>query len=219
MATQVETRSSVEASLTRSPIISVVRTSSTEEAEGQSRQLIAAGMELIEITFTVPHATTLVRRLLADLPEANRPWIGMGTVTTPERAEEAIAAGAEFLVSPNCDPEVARRGRAAGLFLAIGALTPTEIVAARAAGADLVKVYPLPPVGGAVYLATVRQPLGDIPMMASGGYGVEEIPAYGRAGARAFGIGYPVLAAAGETPAQGIERALQLARSATGAAR
>jgi 2-dehydro-3-deoxyphosphogluconate aldolase/(4S)-4-hydroxy-2-oxoglutarate aldolase len=219
MATTFETRAQVAVSVTRSPIIAVVRTSSTEEAERQARELAAAGMELIEITFTVPGASTLVRRLLGELSGTSRPWIGMGTVTTPARAEEAIAAGAEFLVTPNCDAEVGRRARHAGLFLVMGALTPSEIVAAHRHGADLVKVYPLPPVGGAAYLATVRQPLGDIPMLAAGGFGVEEIPAYRRAGASAFGIGYPLLCAAGDTPAAGIARALEVARHATGDSR
>jgi 2-dehydro-3-deoxyphosphogluconate aldolase/(4S)-4-hydroxy-2-oxoglutarate aldolase len=211
MATTLETRSRVAASLTRSPLIAVVRTASISEAERQAHLLAEAGVECVEITFTVPGATGLVRRLLAELP-ADRPWIGMGTVTTPARADEAIAAGAEFLVSPNVDAEVARKGRSAGLFVVLGALTPTEIVAAHTAGADLVKVYPLPPVGGSTYLATVRQPLGDIPMLAAGGFGIEEIPAYRKAGASAFGIGYPLLVAGAAEPARGIARALELAR-------
>ena len=72
----------------------------------------------------------------------------MGTVSTAERAREAVAAGAEFFVTPNVNAEVARAARQAGIYLIMGALTPTEIVAAAELGADLVKVYPLPPVGG-----------------------------------------------------------------------
>ena len=117
----------------------------------------------------------------------------MGTVTTAARAREAIAAGAEFLVTPNVNADVAREAREAGLFLVMGALTPTEIVAAHELGADLVKVFPLPPVGGPAYLSVIRGPLGDIPMLAAGGFGVEEIPAYAKAGAIAFGLGAPLL--------------------------
>ena len=117
----------------------------------------------------------------------------MGTVTTAARAREAVAAGAEFLVTPNVSAEVAREARDAGTFLVMGALTPTEIVAAVELGADLVKVYPLPPVGGPAYLSVIRGPLGDIPMLAAGGFGVEEIPAYHRVGAVAFGLAAPLL--------------------------
>ena len=215
MTTMVEMRAQVQATLERAPVIGVVRTRSTAEAAQQAQALAAAGLALVEITFTVPEAATVVswlrrqRAARPDLPGGEPlPWIGMGTVTTPARAEEALAAGAEFLVTPNVDLEVARLARRAGVFLVMGALTPSEIVAAHQAGADLVKVYPLPPVGGPAYLATVRQPLGDIPMLAAGGFGVAEIPAYREAGATAFGIGYPLLAA----PAGGVERALRLAR-------
>ncbi len=136
----------------------------------------------------------------------------MGTVTGGERAERAVAAGAEFLISPNAEAAVAEVARAAGRYLVLGALTPTEIVAAHALGADLVKVYPLPPVGGAVYLATVRQPLGDVPMLAAGGFGVDEIPAYRAAGAVAFGIGAPLLGAGEAGGGERMARALALAR-------
>jgi 2-dehydro-3-deoxyphosphogluconate aldolase/(4S)-4-hydroxy-2-oxoglutarate aldolase len=91
-------------------------------------------------------------------------------------------------------------------------LTPTEIVAAQELGADLVKVYPLPPVGGPRYLATVRQPLGDVPMLAAGGFPPEEIPAYRAAGAAAFGIGAPLLGCGAADERQRLARALSLAR-------
>jgi 2-dehydro-3-deoxyphosphogluconate aldolase/(4S)-4-hydroxy-2-oxoglutarate aldolase len=99
----------------------------------------------------------------------------------------------------------------------MGALSATEIAAAHELGADIVKVYPLPPVGGPAYLATVRQPLGDIPMLAAGGFGIDEIPVYRQAGASAFGIGFPLLA--GTAPAdinRRIARALGLARGEAG---
>jgi 2-dehydro-3-deoxyphosphogluconate aldolase/(4S)-4-hydroxy-2-oxoglutarate aldolase len=140
------------------------------------------------------------------------PFYGAGTVTTAARAREAIAAGAEFLVTPNVAPEVAAAAREADLFLILGALTPSEIVAAHELGADLVKVYPLPAVGGAAYLATVRQPLGDVPMLAAGGFGVEDIPAYRAAGAVAFGIGPPLVGAGEEETRRRVVRAVSLAR-------
>lgn len=217
MAATVQIRETVALSLRRSPIIGVVRTGSREEAAHQARVLAASGVELVEITFTVPGASGLVRELLAGRTGDGPPWFGMGTVTTIARAREAVEAGAEFLVTPNVSADVAREARRAGLFLVTGALTATEIVSAMELGADIVKVYPLPPVGGASYLATIRGPLGDIPMLAAGGFGVEEIPVYARAGAVAFGLAAPLLgvgpAGSDETAAhRGVARALALAR-------
>jgi 2-dehydro-3-deoxyphosphogluconate aldolase / (4S)-4-hydroxy-2-oxoglutarate aldolase len=216
MATTLQIRDSVALSLRRAPIIGVVRTASRDEAAAQARSLAASGVELVEITFTVPGASGLVRELLAGRSSEGPPWFGMGTVTTAARAREAVAAGAEFLVTPNVSAEVAREARQAGLFLVLGALTPTEIVAAVEVGADLVKVYPLPPVGGPAYLSVIRGPLGDVPMLAAGGFGVEEIPAYRQAGAIAFGLAAPLLGiGSGETEArERIQRAITLARGA-----
>ncbi len=208
--------SEVAATIQGSPIIGVVRTATREEAARQAARLLGGGIQLVEITFTVPDAARLVDELIARRGRQGPPWIGMGTVTGRERAGRAVAAGAEFLVSPNAEAEVAATAREAGRFLVLGALTPTEIVTAHGLGADLVKVYPLPPVGGPQYLATVRQPLGDIPMLAAGGFGVEEIPAYRAAGAVAFGIGQPLLGADESRDRQRIGRALALARGESG---
>lgn len=195
----------------------VVRTDETAEAARQARAFLEGGLELVEITFTVPEGPDLVRSLIADRQGGGAPWIGMGTVTTPERARQALAAGAEFIVTPNASPEVAQLVRKAGVFLLVGALTPTEIVQARQMGADLVKVYPLPPVGGPGYLSVIRGPLWDIPMLAAGGYGIEEIPAYRQAGAIGFGIGGPLLGEDDDATAANIRRALELARGGGGA--
>ena len=205
-------RSEVASAIANAPVVGVVRTSALDRAASVADTLISGGVQLVEITFTVPGATDLVRRLLAARGAGGPPWIGMGTVTGRRRAEEAVAAGAEFLVSPNASAEVAAVARTAGRYLILGALTCTEIVAARDLGADLVKVYPLPPVGGAAYLETVRQPLGDVPMLAAGGFGVDEIPAYRAAGAVAFGIGQPLIGDGGDDARQRIARALALAR-------
>jgi 2-dehydro-3-deoxyphosphogluconate aldolase/(4S)-4-hydroxy-2-oxoglutarate aldolase len=209
--TTVQTHPQIAASLRRAPIIAVVRTHSVEEAARQARLFADSGLELIEITFTVPGASSLVRQMLSNRDSFGPPWFGMGTVTTGERAREAVQAGAEFLVTPNVSAEVAREAKHAGLYLVMGALSPTEIVEARGLGADLVKVYPLPPVGGPLYLSTVRQPLGDIPMLAGGGFGIEEIPAYAAAGASAFGIGAPLLGTDDADSRRRIARALELA--------
>jgi 2-dehydro-3-deoxyphosphogluconate aldolase/(4S)-4-hydroxy-2-oxoglutarate aldolase len=206
-------KQAVAASVARSPVVAVVRHKERAEAARQARAFASGGLELVEVTFTVPGAAELVRELLAERGASSPPWIGMGTVTTPERARAAVAVGAEFLVTPNLDPEVAAIAHQAGLYLVLGALTPTEIVQAHRLGADLIKVYPLPPVGGPAYLEVVRQPLGDVgPMLAGGGFGLEEIPAYRAAGAVAFGIGGPLVGPDEAETHRRVARALELAR-------
>lgn len=204
-------KDAVAASIARSPIIGVVRSHSRREAERQAALFVQSGLELVEITFTVPGATEVVRQLLTGR-DSGPPWIGMGTVTTAERAAAAIDAGAEFMVAPNTSAAVAAAAVEAGRFLVLGALTCSEIVDARGLGADLVKVYPLPPVGGPAYLEVVRQPLGDIPMLAAGAFGIDDIPAYRDKGAVAFGIGAPLLGADDAATRERIGRALQMAR-------
>lgn len=207
-----DTRALVARSLAETPIVGVVRTSSSGEARRQAELFLSNGIELIEVTFSVPGALDLVGELLARRPEAGPPWVGMGTVTDLSRAEAAVEAGAEFLVSPNVSSVVSAVARRAGAYLVLGALTCTEIVEARDLGADIVKVYPLPTVGGPAYLAAIRGPLDDIPMLAAGGFSVEEIPAYRAAGASAFGIGTPLLGNDEQGTQQTIARALRLAR-------
>ncbi len=204
-------KASVQAGLRAAPIFGVVRTATRDEALRQARAFRDGGIQLVEITWTVPEAASVVRQLLAERPDADPPWIGMGTITDSERARAALDAGAEFLITPNVAPDVAELARERDVFVVLGALTPSEIVAARRAGADLVKVYPLPPVGGAKYLATVRQPLPDIPILAAGGFDVDEIPAYRAAGALAFGLGAQMLGDDPESTRLRIASALEAA--------
>jgi len=202
----------VAASLSRSPIIGVVRTHDHDQAARIARSFIDAGLELIEITFTVPEATRLVETLRAERGGDGPPWIGMGTVTNAERADEAVVAGTEFIVSPNVSRPVIDRALQNDTYLVVGALTPTEIAEAHESGADLVKVYPLPPVGGPAYLSVVRGPLGDIPMLAAGGFDIEAISGYRAEGAIAYGIGGPLLGSTPEETRRRVARALAMAR-------
>ncbi len=207
-----ETTRGVAESAASSPIVGVVRTDSLDTARRQAEQLMAAGIELVEITFTVPGASSLVRELLLERDGTGPAWIGMGSVTTRARAAEAVDAGAEFIVSPNTTAEVAEIAKRAGLFLVMGALTATEIVRASELGADLVKVYPLPAVGGAAYLSVIRGPLWDVPMLAAGGFGVDEIPIYREAGACAFGMAAPLVLGSAGSARDNVAHALKLAR-------
>lgn len=213
-------RTQVRQSLGRAPIVAVVRSTDLEEARRQVRAYLASPLELLEVTFTVPRAPELVSELLAERGPEGPPWIGMGTVIDSERARRAVEVGAEFLVTPNVSREVATVAKEEGIFLILGALTPSELVEAHRLGADWIKVYPLPPVGGPAYLEVVRQPLGDLaPMLAGGGFGIEEIPAYRRAGATAFGLGArQLLGASLDESVERISRALVAARGESEAA-
>ena len=205
-------RDRVHASLERTPITAVVRCFDDDDAARQAKLFISGGLELIEVTFTVPGAEQLVESLLEARDGDGPPFIGMGTVTTQQRAERAVAVGAEFLISPNTSEDVANVAKANDLFLVLGALSATEIVRAHELGSDIVKVFPLPPVGGASYLRAVRQPLSDIPMLASGGFAVDEIPTYAAAGATAFGIGSPMLGKDDAEAERLISQAIEMAR-------
>lgn len=205
-------RTRVAEALRRSPVIGVVRTDSHRRAAAIARAWIKAGLEMIEITFTVPRATDLVEQLLGERPDKAQYCIGMGTATTRRRAAAAVAAGAEFVISPNVSEEVATTVLDSERYLILGALTPTEIFNADDLGADLVKVYPLPTVGGSRYLKTVRGPLSGISMLAAGGFGPEEIPDYRKAGAVAFGIGDPLIGKDDAETRQIVQQALRFAR-------
>ncbi|HEX7057004.1 MAG TPA: bifunctional 4-hydroxy-2-oxoglutarate aldolase/2-dehydro-3-deoxy-phosphogluconate aldolase, partial [Bacilli bacterium] len=114
--------------------------------------------------------------------------IGAGTVLDIEMARQAVAAGAEFLISPNLDEEVIRYGLDHGLDVWPGVMTPTEIVRAWKAGASAVKVFPSGTLG-ANYIKDIRGPLNHIPLIATGGVNLQNIADYFKAGAVAVGLG------------------------------
>jgi 2-dehydro-3-deoxyphosphogluconate aldolase/(4S)-4-hydroxy-2-oxoglutarate aldolase len=148
--------------------------------------LIAGGVRGIEITYSTPHAPQVVQALRARYAE--QILLGMGTLTEIHQPAEALAAGAEFIVSPHYDAGLAEAMRATGLVFMMGALSPTEVFQAHKAGADIVKVFPGSLVGPA-YLKSLHGPYPHIPLMPSGGVNVENIPAWFSAGAVAVSVG------------------------------
>jgi 2-dehydro-3-deoxyphosphogluconate aldolase/(4S)-4-hydroxy-2-oxoglutarate aldolase len=169
-------------------VIPVVRTDSADVAMRVTEVLIEAGLPIAEITLTVPNAidviTTLARRSGGD-----RILIGAGTVIEAEAARSAIRAGADFIVSPGLVPEVIETAKAAGVAVIPGALTPTEIIAAARAGADLIKVFPANSLGGAAYVRALRGPFPDLPLVPTGGVDLNNVADFIRAGATAVGVG------------------------------
>ena len=143
-------------------------------------------MGAIEITTSVPSCFDLVRGLRATTG-ARHP-IGVGTVWDPGAVLEAKEAGAAFVVTPVLLPEVAEACRQHDMLCVLGALTPTEIYQARLAGAQLVKVFPIGPVGGVEYVRALNGPMGGVPMWVSGGVEIADIRGYLEIGVRVVGM-------------------------------
>ena len=178
-------------------LVAVIRAPDPDAALGAARAVAAGGIELIEITFTVPDAP----RVLAALAGTPGLTVGAGTVLTGAQARAALDAGARFLIAPNLSPDVAGAAREAGVMFCPGAYTTTEILAARAAGAHVVKVYPVGVAGGPDYIRVIRDPLPDVPMLAAGGTTLANVLPFLAAGCLGVGLGAaladPALAAAG----------------------
>jgi len=177
-------RSIAEAFPTR--LCGVLRTEN--EAAGFQACLTAleAGIGTIEITKTVPSCFELVKGLIATTGNVHP--IGVGTVWDPGAVKEAKAAGASFVVTPVVLPEVGQACREHDILCVLGALTPTEIYQARLAGAALVKVFPIGPVGGPRYVKSLSGPMGGVPIWVSGGVTIEDVPAYLSLGVKAIGL-------------------------------
>jgi 2-dehydro-3-deoxyphosphogluconate aldolase / (4S)-4-hydroxy-2-oxoglutarate aldolase len=161
----------------------------TENAEAGFQACLAAmeaGVQSIEITKTVPSCFELIKGLIATT--FGRYPVGVGTVWDPGAVKEAKAAGASFVVTPVVLPEVAEACRQEDMLCVIGALTPSEIYQARLAGAGLVKVFPIAPVGGPRYIEALNGPLGGVPFWVSGGVPIEEVGAYLRLGVKVVGL-------------------------------
>ena len=173
--------------LKRGRIVPVVRASSPDHALRMIEALLAGGIDILEITMTVPNAVELIREVAEGF--GGRALVGAGTVLDPETAEACIAAGAQFVVSPAFDAETVAVCNHHGIVTAPGALTPSEIVRAFRAGGDVIKVFPCDALGGAPYLRSLRAPLPHIPLMPTGGVTLETLSGFLAAGAVAVGVG------------------------------
>jgi 2-dehydro-3-deoxyphosphogluconate aldolase/(4S)-4-hydroxy-2-oxoglutarate aldolase len=167
-------------------IVAIIRAPSSEQLIDVARALLDGGIDVIEVTFTVPGALEILAVVKKDL--GKRILLGAGTVLDPETARAALLAGAEFLVSPSVNLDVIRMGARYDKIVMPGAFTPTEILAAWQAGADVVKVFPSDAVGPA-YLKALRGPFPQIRLMPTGGVNLKTLPDFIKAGACAVGIG------------------------------
>jgi 2-dehydro-3-deoxyphosphogluconate aldolase/(4S)-4-hydroxy-2-oxoglutarate aldolase len=167
-------------------IVAIVRSPDSQQLVEVVQALADGGVEVVEITFTVPGALHVLQQVRAAL--GDRVLLGAGTVLDPETARAALLGGAEFIVAPTVHPGVIRLCRRYGKLVMPGAFTPTEILAAWEAGADIVKVFPAD-VGGPGYLKAIRGPLPQVRLMPTGGVDLETAAAFLQAGACALGIG------------------------------
>lgn len=167
-------------------LLAVIRGPSKDLTIKMVEALIKGGVTGIEVTYTTPQAEEVVKALKASFGDDI--LLGMGTLTKPEQAESAKAAGANFLVSPVCEPELVKAMVKTGLVTMAGALTPTEIFQTHALGVDVIKVFP-GSLTGPKYIKAVHGPLPHIEMMPTGGVSKENIKDWFAAGAVAVGAG------------------------------
>ncbi len=167
-------------------IVAVIRAKSSEMLLDVAEALLAGGVDVMEITFTVPGAVRVLEQVAAKLGQ--RLLLGAGTVLDSETARIAMLAGAEFIVAPSTNLHVIEICRRYDKLVMPGAFTPTEVVQAWQAGADIVKIFPSD-VQGAPYLKALRGPLPQVRMMPTGGVTLETAADFLRAGACALGVG------------------------------
>lgn len=174
-----------------SGVVAIIRLREDEPDDAIATALLDGGVEVMEVTLPTPGALAAIRRWNTH-PDI---LVGAGTVRTACDADAAIAAGARFLVTPTTMPDVLAVAHAAGVPVACGALTPTEIDLARRHGAAAVKVFPVSALGGVDYLRAVREPLDDVPLLPTGGVRVEDLVPYARMGCVGVGVGGALVSA------------------------
>lgn len=167
-------------------MVAIIRANSGEQLVSVARALYEGGIDVIEVTFTVPNAVDVLAAVRKDL--GNKILLGAGTVLDPETARTALLAGAEFLVSPVVNLDVIKLATRYDKLIMPGAYTPTEILSAWEAGADVIKVFPAD-IGGPPYLKAIQGPLPQVRLMPTGGVNLNTLEAFIKAGACAVGLG------------------------------
>jgi 2-dehydro-3-deoxyphosphogluconate aldolase/(4S)-4-hydroxy-2-oxoglutarate aldolase len=168
-------------------LIPIVRAGSPEDAFRAAEAIVSGGIGIAEITMTVPNALRVMERVAERYGE--KVLLGAGTILDPESCRGALLAGAEFIVTPSLDVRVIELARRYTKPCIPGALTPTEVLTAWQAGADLVKIFPCGPVGGPKYIKALKGPFPQIDFVPTGGVNLETTPEFIKAGAAAVAAG------------------------------
>jgi 2-dehydro-3-deoxyphosphogluconate aldolase/(4S)-4-hydroxy-2-oxoglutarate aldolase len=167
-------------------IVAVVRSESSASLVKVVQALVEGGVGAAEVTFTVPDAIEVIRQVRREVGDSVA--LGAGTVLDPETARAALLAGAEYIVAPTLNLDVIRLCRRYDKVVMPGAFTPTEVLTAWEAGADVVKVFPAD-VGGPAYLKALRGPLPQVRLMPTGGVDLSTAESFLMAGACCLGVG------------------------------
>src|SRR5947207_7197712 len=168
-------------------LIPVVRAESADLAMRAVEAIKAGGVDVLEVTMTVPGAIDVIAKLAATF--GTEVVIGAGTVLDPDTADKCLQAGAQFIVSPALNEDTISFCRRNDVAVFPGALTPTEVVRAWNAGADAVKIFPAGAVGGASYLRALKAPLPQIELIPTGGVSLKTAADFSKAGGVALVVG------------------------------
>jgi 2-dehydro-3-deoxyphosphogluconate aldolase/(4S)-4-hydroxy-2-oxoglutarate aldolase len=168
-------------------LIPVIRVASASEAIDVANAIKEGGVSLIEITMSVQGAIEVIKELSREY--GDEIIMGAGTVLDTETGRAALLAGAQFIVSPTLDLNLIQLAHRYSAVVIPGAMTPTEILTAWNAGADMVKVFPAAQLGGPAYLRALRGPLPQILLVPTGGVNIENAGAFIQAGAAVLGVG------------------------------
>ena len=188
----MRTKSDIIMRLTDPGIIAVVRAQKTEQVLPLSEALIAGGVIAIEITMTTPNALDAIRDARAKL--GDRALIGVGTVLDAATCRAAVAAGAEFIVTPICRLEFVPIAKEAERPIMLGAYTPTEAQLAHEAGADFIKIFPADTLGPG-YIKALRAPLPHLRIVPTGGVDINNVGEFIKVGCAALGVGSSLVSA------------------------
>jgi len=176
--------------LHRHRLVAVIRSKTAEEALQTAKAVATGGVKFVEITFTVPGVLDVIKELVS----AKELHVGAGTVLSSQQAERAIHAGAEFVVSPSLELNLIGLCHSANLACFPGAATPTEIIAALRAHADLVKIFPADCLGGVSFIKQMSGPFPEVRFMVSGGVTLANVKEYVNANATGICLGSAFLA-------------------------
>jgi 2-dehydro-3-deoxyphosphogluconate aldolase/(4S)-4-hydroxy-2-oxoglutarate aldolase len=188
----MRSKSEICSLLTEPGIIAVVRAQKAEQVAPLSEALLAGGVVAIEITLTTPNAFQAIRE--ARTKFGDRAAIGVGTVLDAAACRAALEAGAEFVVTPVCRPELVPIVHSAGRPIMLGAFSPTEAQTAYEAGADFIKIFPADSLGPA-YIKALRAPLPHLRIVPTGGVEVHNVRDFLQAGCAALGVGSALVSA------------------------
>ena len=171
-------------------LVAVIRSRTAEEALATARAVGEAGVRFVEVTFTVPDAAEVIRTLAGE----GQVYVGAGSVLSEEQARTGIEAGARFIVSPSLELDLVPLCREAGVASIPAGATPTEVVQALRAGADLVKIFPADCVGGPHFIRQMLGPFPDARFMVSGGVDQDNVVEYATLGVTGIVLGSAFLA-------------------------